>query len=119
MGEDTVGMDSQLLASTFAATAQTLPPDVDAALARAKVPRDAVSFLVLDAQGRAAPRLSPPAPLVLVSFMGTSVWLFASRMPEHVSLRFVVPPTLHAATGNFARGLTASRGCSLGPGCRT
>jgi serine-type D-Ala-D-Ala carboxypeptidase/endopeptidase (penicillin-binding protein 4) len=47
-----------LLATTFAATAQALPPEVDAALARAKVPRDAVSFLVVDAQGRAAPRLS-------------------------------------------------------------
>ncbi len=40
------------------ATAQTLPPEVDAALARAKVPRDAVSFLVVDAQGGAAPRLA-------------------------------------------------------------
>jgi serine-type D-Ala-D-Ala carboxypeptidase/endopeptidase (penicillin-binding protein 4) len=47
-----------LLASPFAATAQPLPPEVDAALARAKVPRDAVSFLVVDTQGRAAPRLS-------------------------------------------------------------
>jgi serine-type D-Ala-D-Ala carboxypeptidase/endopeptidase (penicillin-binding protein 4) len=47
-----------LLAPPFAATAQTLPPEVDAALARAKVPRDAVSFLVVDTQGRAAPRLS-------------------------------------------------------------
>ena len=47
-----------LLASPFVATAQPLPPEVDAALARAKVPRDAVSFLVVDTQGRAAPRLS-------------------------------------------------------------
>jgi serine-type D-Ala-D-Ala carboxypeptidase/endopeptidase (penicillin-binding protein 4) len=47
-----------LLASPFAATAQPLPPEVDAALARAKVPRDAVSFLVVETQGRAAPRLS-------------------------------------------------------------
>ena len=47
-----------LLATTLATTAQTLPPEVDAALARAKVPRDAVSFLVLDTQGRAAPRLN-------------------------------------------------------------
>ncbi|WP_296510103.1 D-alanyl-D-alanine carboxypeptidase/D-alanyl-D-alanine-endopeptidase [Rhodoferax sp.] len=40
------------------ATAQALPPEVDAALARAKVPRDAVSFLVTEAQGGAAPRLA-------------------------------------------------------------
>jgi D-alanyl-D-alanine carboxypeptidase/D-alanyl-D-alanine-endopeptidase (penicillin-binding protein 4) len=41
-----------------AATAQTLPADVDAALTRARVPRDAVSFLVVDAQGGATPRLA-------------------------------------------------------------
>jgi D-alanyl-D-alanine carboxypeptidase/D-alanyl-D-alanine-endopeptidase (penicillin-binding protein 4) len=40
------------------ASAQALPPEVDAALARAKVPRDAVSVLVTDAQGGAAPRLA-------------------------------------------------------------
>jgi D-alanyl-D-alanine carboxypeptidase/D-alanyl-D-alanine-endopeptidase (penicillin-binding protein 4) len=43
-------------------TAQNLPPEFDAALARAKVPRDAVSVLVVDAQnnaqGNAAPRVS-------------------------------------------------------------
>ena len=38
--------------------AQSLPPEVDAALARAKVPREAVALLVVDAQGKAAPRLS-------------------------------------------------------------
>lgn len=38
--------------------AQALPPEVDAALSRAKVPREAVSLLVLEADGRAAPRLS-------------------------------------------------------------
>ncbi|MDZ7920896.1 MAG: D-alanyl-D-alanine carboxypeptidase/D-alanyl-D-alanine-endopeptidase [Rhodoferax sp.] len=44
---------------SLSATAQPLPPEVDAALARAKVPRDAVSFLVLDAQNPgAAPRLA-------------------------------------------------------------
>jgi D-alanyl-D-alanine carboxypeptidase/D-alanyl-D-alanine-endopeptidase (penicillin-binding protein 4) len=48
-----------------AAQAQKLPPDVDAALARAKVPRDAVSVLVIDADPTAkggsannAPRLN-------------------------------------------------------------
>ncbi len=51
-----------------AATAQTLPPEVDAALQRAKVPREAVTMLVLDVQakdvqakdmqGKAAARLS-------------------------------------------------------------
>lgn len=41
-----------------AAHAQGLPPEVDAALARAKLPRDAISVLVVDAQGQAAPRIS-------------------------------------------------------------
>jgi D-alanyl-D-alanine carboxypeptidase/D-alanyl-D-alanine-endopeptidase (penicillin-binding protein 4) len=41
-----------------AAQAQTLPPEVDAALARAKVPREAVTALVVDAQGKTPPRLS-------------------------------------------------------------
>ena len=45
-----------------AAQAQKLPPDVDAALARAKVPRDAVSVLVVDAdpqtKGHGAPRIN-------------------------------------------------------------
>jgi len=38
-------------------TAQSLPPEVDTALARAKVPRDAVSMLVVDAMG-GGPRLA-------------------------------------------------------------
>src|SRR5665647_32949 len=38
--------------------AQGLPPEVDAALARARIPRDAVSMVVVDAQGRSAARLS-------------------------------------------------------------
>ncbi len=47
----------------FAATAlplsaQGLPPEVDTALTRARLPRDAVSLLVVDAEGRAPPRLS-------------------------------------------------------------
>ena len=37
---------------------QALPPEVEAALARAKLPRDAVSVLVVDADGKSAPRLS-------------------------------------------------------------
>ena len=41
-----------------AAYAQNLPPEVDAALARAKVPREAVTALVVDAQGRSPARLS-------------------------------------------------------------
>ncbi|MBO9644783.1 MAG: D-alanyl-D-alanine carboxypeptidase, partial [Pseudacidovorax sp.] len=35
-----------------------LPPSVEAALARAKVPRDAVTFFVADAEGRQPPRLA-------------------------------------------------------------
>lgn len=38
--------------------AQALPPEVDALLARARIPRDAVAMLVVDATGKAAPRLS-------------------------------------------------------------
>ncbi len=45
------------------ANAQTLPPEVDAALARAKVPREAVAMLVVEAQGKAAPRISHRANL--------------------------------------------------------
>lgn len=40
------------------AQAQSLPPEVQTALARAKVPLDAVSVLLVDAQGHAAPRLN-------------------------------------------------------------
>jgi serine-type D-Ala-D-Ala carboxypeptidase/endopeptidase (penicillin-binding protein 4) len=49
-----------LLASSICSVslAQALPTEVDAALSRAKVPREAVSFLVLEADGRSAPRLS-------------------------------------------------------------
>jgi len=49
-----------LLAALLGCTAQAqgLPPEIDAALARAKVPRDAVSVLLLDAQGQSAPRIS-------------------------------------------------------------
>ena len=38
--------------------AQALPPKVHAALARAKVPADAVAVLLVDAQGQSAPRLN-------------------------------------------------------------
>ena len=40
------------------AAAQSLPPAVEAALLRANLPRDAVTLLVVDAEGRQAPRLS-------------------------------------------------------------
>ena len=40
------------------ALAQNLPPEVDAALARAKVPREAVALLVVDAAGKVPARLS-------------------------------------------------------------
>ena len=40
------------------ATAQNLPAEFDAALARAKVPRDAVTVLLVDAQGNGAPRIA-------------------------------------------------------------
>jgi D-alanyl-D-alanine carboxypeptidase/D-alanyl-D-alanine-endopeptidase (penicillin-binding protein 4) len=47
-----------LAGATTPAMAQNLPPEVEAALQRAKLPRDAVSLLVIDAEGRSAPRLS-------------------------------------------------------------
>jgi serine-type D-Ala-D-Ala carboxypeptidase/endopeptidase (penicillin-binding protein 4) len=47
-----------LATSLGSAGAQTLPPEVDAALARAKVPREAVTLLLVDAQGKAPARLS-------------------------------------------------------------
>ena len=40
------------------AQSQSLPNEVDAALARAKVPRDAVTMLVIDAEGVRPPRLA-------------------------------------------------------------
>ena len=51
-----VFLAAALLSST--AFAQTLPPEVDAALQRAKVPREAVTMLVVEAQGKAPARLS-------------------------------------------------------------
>ncbi len=41
-----------------AARAQGLPAEVEGALARAKLPRDAIAVLLVDAQGNAAPRIS-------------------------------------------------------------
>ena len=51
-----LGMVAATVASYLAA--QSLPPEVEAALLRAKVPRDAVAMLVVDAEGRSTPRLS-------------------------------------------------------------
>ncbi len=45
------------LASTHTA-AQNLPPEVEAALQKAKLPRDAVAMLVVDAEGRSQPRVN-------------------------------------------------------------
>ncbi|MBS0426950.1 MAG: D-alanyl-D-alanine carboxypeptidase/D-alanyl-D-alanine-endopeptidase, partial [Proteobacteria bacterium] len=47
-----------LLLGAAAQAQQMLPPEVDAALARAKVPRDAVTMLVADAEGLRPPRLA-------------------------------------------------------------
>ena len=46
-------------------SAQNLPPEVDAALQRAKVPREAVTLLVQDAEGKSAPRLSHRATIAM------------------------------------------------------
>ena len=60
-----LGRASRLLPIVFALTlaplhaaAQALPNEVDAALTRAKVPRDAVTMLVVDADGVGRPRLA-------------------------------------------------------------
>ena len=47
-----------LLLATTCAAAQGLPAEVEAALAKARLPRDALSLLVIEAEGKAAPRLS-------------------------------------------------------------
>jgi serine-type D-Ala-D-Ala carboxypeptidase/endopeptidase (penicillin-binding protein 4) len=47
-----------LVLAALPVSAQGLPPEVDAALARAKLPRDAISLLVVDAEGKSPPRLS-------------------------------------------------------------
>ncbi|RYF41168.1 MAG: D-alanyl-D-alanine carboxypeptidase/D-alanyl-D-alanine-endopeptidase [Comamonadaceae bacterium] len=50
---------SWLLAATAgAAAAQGLPPEIEAALVRAKLPRDAVTLLVTDVDAKAPPRLA-------------------------------------------------------------
>jgi D-alanyl-D-alanine carboxypeptidase/D-alanyl-D-alanine-endopeptidase (penicillin-binding protein 4) len=46
------------LSGTADARVQDIPPEVEAALSRAKVPRDAVAFLVVDAQGQGGARLA-------------------------------------------------------------
>ena len=46
------------LAQPGSAEAARLPASVEAALARAKLPRDAVSALVMDVSGAGAPRLA-------------------------------------------------------------
>ena len=47
-------------AQTAALAAGTLPPEVEAALARAKLPRESLSVMVVDAQaaGKASPRVA-------------------------------------------------------------
>ncbi len=62
-----------------AALAQ-IPPEVDAALTRAKLPREALSLLVVDAEGQAPPRLShraqvPMNPASLMKLVTTYVAL--------------------------------------------
>ena len=47
-----------LVLAAACASAEGLPAEVEAALARAKMPRDALSVLVVEAEGKAAPRLS-------------------------------------------------------------
>ena len=48
-----------LAAAAPPAQAQSLPPEVEAALARAKVPRDALAAIVVDAAPAASGRTTP------------------------------------------------------------
>ena len=52
------------MATSFA-NAQGLPPEVDAALARAKIPREAMAVLLVDAQGQVSPRVSHRANIAM------------------------------------------------------
>ncbi len=52
------GLGAVLLATPLLVSAQALPPEVDAALARGKLPRDAVTFVVTEVDSKAAPRLA-------------------------------------------------------------
>ncbi len=52
-------------ASALAAPPYALPPELEAALARAKIPQDALALLVLDAEGKTAPRLSHRAQVAM------------------------------------------------------
>jgi len=52
-------------AATAAAPAQPLPPEIEAALVRARLPRDAIAVVVLDADGKHPARLSHRAELPL------------------------------------------------------
>ena len=61
-----MGLLATLIGSALApALAQPLPAEFDAALQRARVPRDAVAVLVVDAAGRAPARLSHRASVPL------------------------------------------------------
>ncbi|MRD48708.1 D-alanyl-D-alanine carboxypeptidase/D-alanyl-D-alanine-endopeptidase [Caenimonas koreensis DSM 17982] len=46
-----------LALAALSLSAQTLPPDIEAAFVRTRLPRDAVSLLVVDADGKSPPRL--------------------------------------------------------------
>ena len=68
------------IALSCAAQSQSLPPEVEAALAVARVPREAVSLLVADAEGKAPPRLSyragvPMNPASVMKLVTTSAAL--------------------------------------------
>jgi serine-type D-Ala-D-Ala carboxypeptidase/endopeptidase (penicillin-binding protein 4) len=54
-----------LATAAVAAPAQPLPPEVDAALARARLPREAIAAVVVDADGKAAARLSHRAEVAI------------------------------------------------------
>ena len=68
------------IALSCAVQAQSLPPEVEAALATARVPREAVSLMVVDAEGRSPARLSwragvPMNPASVMKLVTTSAAL--------------------------------------------
>jgi serine-type D-Ala-D-Ala carboxypeptidase/endopeptidase (penicillin-binding protein 4) len=54
-----------LAGATACALGQPFPPEVDAALARARLPRDAISVVVIEADGKAPARLSHRADVAI------------------------------------------------------
>ena len=98
--------------SAMQAGAQTLPPEVDALLARAQVPREAFAALVVDAAPMLNDKSAPVAPLL--SWRANAAMNPASVMKlvtTYAALELLGPaytwPTLVYADGPIANGVLA------------